>query len=395
LVPEGQGVLKNDAPGSRGAAPSQDKVPPPQYDKVQPKSGTFEKLPPPVHETAASPRVGGLVAGAAGAGAVGSVVGAGGALITQGAQGKTITYHDPSTWNTNTTVKDLCWRDSYPNTAGVVQNGCPADREWRDSMCYKKCNPGEEASMTMCKSACPPGWRTDPLTCWHDVDIRGADTSNCPGDDKCGTGWLDWSKSKPAKGCSVCPAGYHNDGCTCRIDAQATARTRDVGIGLAGSGCAAGYTKDPSGLLCYPTCKTGYQMVGPVCWNKSCPTDYPEQCGASCAVSHDACALSTESQVLTPLQVILNVVGIVFTGGGSAAVEVGAQSASKAAIAASLKAAAQRIGKNLTDSAVSSAAGTFASASVSGDFDFYSLDPTGVASVVEAYNKPICNVPQH
>jgi hypothetical protein len=315
-------------------------------------------------------------------------------LIAQAAQGKPITYHAPNTWNTNTTAKDLCWRDSYPNGAGVVQNGCSSDREWRDSMCYKKCNPGEDASMTMCKSACPAGWRTDPLTCWHDVDIRAADNSKCPWYDKCGL--------VSAKGCSVCPAGYHNDGCTCRIDAQATARTRDVGIGFAGSGCQAGFSKDPSGLLCYPTCKTGYRMVGPACWDQSCPTDYPVQCGASCAVSHDACAVSTESQVLTPLQVITNVVGIALTGGGSAAVDVaagaaegGAKAASQAAIASSLKAAAARAGKNLTESAVSSASGTMAAASVTGQFDYYSLDPTGVASVVEAYNKPICNVPQH
>ena len=410
-VPEGQGVLKSTPADQYGAPPrvasganeyhappvvgaGNEYHAPPVTGKV---SAPVEKSPTLSEHVAG---VGGAAGDIAGAGALGAGVAAGTTAITLAAQGKPITYHAPTTWNTNTTAKDLCWRDSYPNGGGVVQNGCPADREWRDSMCYKKCNPGETGSMTMCKSDCPAGTRTDPLTCWRDASITSADNSKCPWYDKCGL--------ISAKGCSVCPAGAHNDGCTCRIDAQATARTRDVGIGIAGSGCQAGYSKDPSGLLCYPTCKAGYQMVGPVCWDQQCPADYPIQCGASCAVSHDACALSTESQVLTPLQVVTNVVGIALTGGASAGAEVGAEAAangaktaaeaggeaaSKAAIEASLKAQAAKMGKTLTESAASSAAGTMASASMTGQFDYYSLDPTGVAQVVEAYNKPICNVP--
>jgi len=40
------------------------------------------------------------------------------------------------------------------------------------------------------------------------------------------------------------------------------------------SDCPAGTVKDPTGLLCYPPCKAGYDMVGPVCWQHGCPTGW-------------------------------------------------------------------------------------------------------------------------
>jgi hypothetical protein len=255
-------------------------------------------------------------------------------------------------------------------------------------MCYKKCGAGETGSMTMCTKSCPAGYRTDPLTCWRDVSIVPADNSKCPWHDKCGL--------ITAKGCSTCPAGYTNDGCTCRADAQVISRTRDVGVGTPGSGCRAGLEKDPSGLLCYPTCRSGYRMVGPVCWADSCTGEYPVQCGLSCAVSRDACALGVTSQVLKPLEVVTNVVGIAFTGGASVAATTGvkvAATAGKAAIKASVQAAAKQVGKELSQQALETASSTFASAELTGSFSWYDLDPTGVASVVEAYNKPICKVP--
>jgi hypothetical protein len=263
-------------------------------------------------------------------------------------------------------------------------------------MCYPKCNPGETGSMTMCKRECPAGYRTDPLTCWRDVSITKADTSSCPWYDACGL--------TVARGCSKCPAGYQNDGCTCRADADVKPRTRDVGIGLAGSGCAPGMEKDPTGALCYPTCKPGYHMVGPVCWADTCTAEYPVKCGLSCAVSKDACALGIVSQVMAPIQVVTNVLGAVVTGGGSTAAmaaaktaaagaKVAAKAAGQAAIKESMKAAARKAGKELGEASLETASSTFASAELTGSFSWYDLDPTGVAGVVEVYNKPICKAP--
>lgn len=45
------------------------------------------------------------------------------------------------------------------------------------------------------------------------------------------------------------------------------------GVGKAISACGEGQEKD--GLLCYPTCDSGYYGVGPVCW-QSCPSDFKD-----------------------------------------------------------------------------------------------------------------------
>jgi len=52
---------------------------------------------------------------------------------------------------------------------------------------------------------------------------------------------------------------------------------RGVGTPLStnSSDCPAGFAKDPTGLLCYPNCKPGYRMAGPVCWQE-CPAGFPE-----------------------------------------------------------------------------------------------------------------------
>lgn len=54
-------------------------------------------------------------------------------------------------------------------------------------------------------------------------------------------------------------------------------------------------------LLCYPKCKPNYVGVGPVCWEKSCPSEKPYVCGLSCTSSVDICARLIAIQVLTPL----------------------------------------------------------------------------------------------
>jgi hypothetical protein len=46
------------------------------------------------------------------------------------------------------------------------------------------------------------------------------------------------------------------------------------------SSCPAGTIKDPTGLLCYPACKAGYNMVGPVCW-QACPAGFTDT-GTDC-----------------------------------------------------------------------------------------------------------------
>jgi len=58
---------------------------------------------------------------------------------------------------------------------------------------------------------------------------------------------------------------------------------RGVGqpLSMSSSDCPGGTVKDPTGLMCYPSCKAGYSMVGPVCW-ENCPSGYTDT-GADCA----------------------------------------------------------------------------------------------------------------
>jgi hypothetical protein len=52
------------------------------------------------------------------------------------------------------------------------------------------------------------------------------------------------------------------------------------GVGTIPTSCPSGTVQDPTGLLCYPACRAGYYMVGPVCW-QSCPSGYVDT-GAFC-----------------------------------------------------------------------------------------------------------------
>lgn len=59
--------------------------------------------------------------------------------------------------------------------------------------------------------------------------------------------------------------------------------TTTRGAGTIPTVCPSGTVKDPSGLLCYPQCKTNYYMVGPVCW-QNCPSGYVDT-GALCHIN--------------------------------------------------------------------------------------------------------------
>jgi hypothetical protein len=111
---------------------------------------------------------------------------------------------------------------------------------------------------------------------------------------------------------------------------------------------------------------------------------------------------SITNQALTPIDVVANIAGLALTGGAANAAKTAATTAAKtsaklagkaaarAAIKAKIRRQARAMGKELSESALDNAAETMYEASQTGQFDFAALDPTGVASVVMAYNKPIC-----
>ena len=69
--------------------------------------------------------------------------------------------------------------------------------------------------------------------------------------------------------------------------------------------CAAGQDYDAG--LCYPPCPSGYDGVGPVCWQQCTePTEVP--CGAGCAPDEPTCAQAITDQVLSPLELLAGVI---------------------------------------------------------------------------------------
>ncbi len=175
--------------------------------------------------------------------------------------------------------------------------------------------------------------------------------------------------------------------------------------------CAAGQQRDAG--LCYAGCKPAYGGVGPVCWGQ-CPATHPVSCGGGCAKTQDACALNTTDQVLSVLEVVANVGLAVATAGTSTAATAGAKAGATAGKVAMkngakfagritkqeaiaiIKKQAKEAGKELAQATVETYADAVVQAGTTGEFDpevLAGLDPTGVASVVVAYAKPVCTPP--
>jgi len=99
------------------------------------------------------------------------------------------------------------------DTVGTEATGrtctCAAGQEYQAGLCYSKCAPGYNGEGPVCWQTCIAGFTDTGFFCHRDSKIIGADTSSCPWYNKCGVD----------SDCNKCPAGYSNDGCTCRRDA--------------------------------------------------------------------------------------------------------------------------------------------------------------------------------
>ena len=276
----------------------------------------------------------------------------------------------------------VCWKKTYGRGVGTIPTECPGEDK-NGALCYPACAPGYYGVGPVCWQSCPAGWTDTGAFCHHDGQIIGADNSSCPWYDKCGLTF--------AQGCSSCPPGYANDGCTCRIDPQDVAKN-SYGRGAGNlMSCSAGLEEDAG--LCYTPCAAGSNGVGPVCWDQ-CPADYPVACGAACASSQAACAAAVANMISAPLNAVANISEMILSFGSSAAVETGvavAEDGAKAAATAAIKAQLKQFAKDQADSVLESTAETVATGAVTGNFDWASLDPTGVAEVVMAFNQPLCD----
>ena len=103
---------------------------------------------------------------------------------------------------------------------------CTSGQQLDGGLCYPLCASGYYGVGPFCYEACRPGEVNDGFFCRVPASVLSAGTNRCPWYDKCGLTF--------AKGCSKCPVGYKNDGCTCRRDSTSRLKSAyDRGAGTA------------------------------------------------------------------------------------------------------------------------------------------------------------------
>lgn len=349
-------------------------------------------------------------------------------------------------WIANETSAEkapYCYRQSYGRGAGEVLSTCKPGEEKKGALCYPNCREGYKAddiTPYVCSQTCPQDFvSSGVLTCLRNTRVvKGVRAS-------CESGWTTFpltctrrrlpliTRSRPL----TCPAGYRNDGVQCWLDAKTITRDtygRGVGTPL---GCRDGLEQD--GGLCYSNCRAGYNGVGPVCWQNCNPGTF--SCGAGCTKDKSSCVNDTFNQVISPVQLALNIIS--FGGSGTVSGKVGAAfkvaktklepvieiaktadtvtkpgvitasllKASVDALGDFAEAYAQNMSEMTTENVVKTLKANFNESQYRLIVRSYALkqfqiaaqdlaidtlrslsplDPTGVAGVIEAFAKPIC-----
>jgi hypothetical protein len=321
-------------------------------------------------------------------------------------------------------AQDICYKVTTTRGVGTIPTECTG-KEKDAGLCYPRCPAGMYGVGPVCWQNCPAGWTNTGAHCTKPASYgRGGGYPWQFGDALNDTGMFARCEKDNGKGgCEKdgaivypkCKAGFHKVGC-CVCSPDCPAGMLDIGVSCQkqsharGVGkpmnCASSLSYDAG--LCYPKCPAGSDGVGPVCWGQ-CSADYPFNCGAACAKDQKMCSLAVIDMVTSTGMVALNIVALVSTAGaGSAAVKAGMvaksaagavakKTASQAAIAAAkahLQKNALKIGVALSQDALNVASRATAQAKEDGDFDYTVLDPTGIAAMVQAFNKPICGKTQ-
>lgn len=308
---------------------------------------------------------------------------------------------------------EFCWRDSYGRGAGTLPNACP-NGQYDAGLCYTPCKAGYTGVGPVCWQSCPSGYPDFGVGCSKPASYgRGGgypwkfgDSLNDSGMfNRCqsanggaGTceknGLIVYPKCKPGfhqVGCCVCspdcPSGLIDSGATC------TKNSYGRGAGTLPT-CASGLQYDAG--LCYPAAKPGYTGVGPVAWG-NCPASSPVNCGAGCAASDAECAEAIQGQVMSVLEMVGTVVSSVVTGGAGAAIKTGLKAGIKTTVKSfAAKLTKDQIRKQIKEQAkglAESQVESLVAATAGEEYDPTSLDPTGIAAIVQAYNHKVCQAP--
>lgn len=346
---------------------------------------------------------------------------------------------------------EICWMDTTTRGVGTLADSCPANYPERDGalLCYEKCKPGySNTTVFTCGQTCPAGWGNEPATCrkpgsytvrgyalaiyefWKSLDTLHREAKAwCEKQSGTACEWrhlLYYPKCKAnfapeaaaAMVCAPrCPAGMTDSGFgSCWKHSYVKASVPTI--------CPPGKMRDAHDQLglCYTPCPSGSKAIGPVCW-QSCKGVYGTGCGAACAKSISACVFSVVDQVSSTAQAALNIGSLVATAGAATPLLQAGKIAAKAAGKRSLTAVQRQTMKNQiidhldkakkllkpskTDIYISlgqegadsttQLAELMVKAYEDGEFDWQSLlptaadlDPTGLLSVIKAFNKPVC-----
>lgn len=192
--------------------------------------------------------------------------------------------------------------------------------------------------------------------------------------------------------------------------------------------CAKGQVQ--RGALCYPRCPSGYAHGGPVCWQR-CSGAHPVDCGAGCSKSSAQCASGIADMVLATGELVANIAGFALTGGSAnvgmksakTAIRSGRKAAAKVALKKALQTSRQKLSQKLTKrlgarvfAYVGKKSGRKNGSKLVKDYSEMvferasqklllnqmsqdptlaevaaMIDPTGIADVVNVYNKPGCS----
>lgn len=328
-----------------------------------------------------------------------------------------------------------CWKNTETRGVGLIPGNCDEGQMKSGLLCYEKCQSKNGVNMSVvagvCAEKCPDGWRDDGAFCNKPAVgyTRGAlwfSMENCNM----------WTK-KPENiinfpnGCEKswgaiypkCKPGYVADTAShCSLECPTTngKKWNDIGISCAKPDylknsyivkpitpkCAPGMVYDAG--LCYKPCsKSEFTGVGPVCWEK-CPADLPTDCGAMCGKTWKDCASAVGQQVIAVGNAIAKITALITTAGTSAAAEASAIAALKQTIAEISKAIAKSFGKQLISQVAMNdlipALKQYMPeewakkiADMIGDPEGYdykamlrSLDPTGLANAVKAFELEMC-----
>jgi len=301
---------------------------------------------------------------------------------------------------------NICWKGTTQRGIGTIPNVCTDSTHpsMDAGLCYKACNSDEHGVATMCiKNQCNSGYTNFGLTCTYTAGALLKGKGCCCTVFGC---------------CNVnCGYGYQDDGgCICRAITYGI--EWDRGVGLIPTGCPTGRTNNAG--LCYNQCPPNYVGLATTCWAR-CGGATPTDCGAACASDTGSCVTGVVDMITGPLTIVLNVVtggelGAAVKGVGTAAMAA-VKDGAKAMISAAAERMAELAAKNLSVDGVKTlitnmgkqAASNLKSAAVDQIFSaaqqvyqgkdintgidldtIANLDPTGIASTVMAFAKPLC-----